>query len=134
MNVHGLAGLKAGLDYLQEEGMDNIRRELRLARRFYEMVHEIPRVTVYGDFTRELRAPIVSLNIADLPSALVSDMLSVQYDICTRPGGHCAPLMHRHFGTEKQGMVRFSFSHFNTPSEIERAAWAVRKIAAEEAG
>ena len=135
MNVHGLAGLKSGLDYLQEEGMDNIRRrELRLARRFYEMVHEIPGVTVYGDFTRELRAPIVSLNIADLPSALVSDMLSVQYDICTRPGGHCAPLMHRHFGTEKQGMVRFSFSHFNTPSEIERAAWAVRKIAAEEAG
>ena len=134
MNVHGLAGLRAGLLYLRETGLEAIRQqELALMRRFYELVRDVPRVNVYGDFSQAERAPIVSLNIGTVPSGTIADRLSTQYGICTRPGGHCAPLMHRHFGTEQQGMVRFSFSSFNTMAEIERAAAAVRQLAAEEA-
>ncbi len=131
LNVHALAGLRAGLRYIQSVGLDNLRQsELGLARRFYEMVRNLVGVRIYGNFMTELRIPIVSLNIQDNPSGLVSDMLSVEYDICTRPGGHSAPLMHKHFGTERQGMVRFSFSYFNTMQEVERAVVAVRHMAA----
>ena len=42
--------------------------------------------------------------------------------------------MHTHFGTEKQGMVRFSFSCFNTTEEVEKAVGAMRDIAAENRG
>ena len=42
--------------------------------------------------------------------------------------------MHTHFGTEKQGMVRFSFSCFNTTEEVEKAVRAMQDIAAENRG
>lgn len=58
--------------------------------------------------------PIVSLNVGELDSGEVSDMLSQAFGIATRPGAHCAPLMHRALGTEQRGVVRFSFGWFNT--------------------
>lgn len=75
--------------------------------------------------------PIVSLNIGSLDSAEVSEWLSEEYGIETRPGAHCAPLMHAHFGTQSQGMVRFSFSYFNTEEEVDAAAGAVAQIAGQ---
>ena len=45
-----------------------------------------------------------------------------------RSGGHCAPLMHEHFGTKEQGMVRFSFSHFNTIKEIDFCIESLKNI------
>ena len=62
-----------------------------------------------GDFGSANRCAIVSLNIRDYDSGEVSDVLSEEYGIATRPGAHCAPLMHRALGTVEQGAVRFSF-------------------------
>mgnify|MGYP002235483281 CR=1 FL=1 len=50
------------------------------------------------------------------------------YGISTRPGAHCAPLMHEAFGTVEQGAVRFSFSHYNTEEEVETAIQAIREL------
>ena len=96
---------------------------------FYEGVRDIPGVTVYGDFSVKERAPIVSLNIGDFDSAEVSDELLTEYGIATRAGGHCAPLMHEALGNVEQGAVRFSFSHFNTKEEVEKAISAIRELA-----
>ena len=79
------------------------------------------------------RAPIVSLNIGDLDSSVVGDLLMQEYGIAVRTGAHCAPLMHRRFGTEKQGAVRLSFSWFNSEEEVRKAAAAVLEIAADTA-
>ena len=87
---------------------------------------QIPGVRVYGDFTSDERAAIVALNIGDYDSSEVSDELAVTYGISTRPGAHCAPLMHEALGTREQGAVRFSFSHFNTVQEVDLAAAALR--------
>ena len=95
-------------------------------------VKDIPGVKIYGDFETEERCPIVTLNIGDYDSAEVSDELLMTYDISTRPGGHCAPLMHEALGTVEQGSVRFSFSHFNTEEEIQTAIRAVEELAKEE--
>ena len=65
-------------------------------------------------------------------SGEVSDALSEQYGIATRPGAHCAPLMHQALGTVEQGAVRFSFSHCNTMDEINIAVSALRELALEE--
>lgn len=130
LNGHGIAGLGAALSWIEKTGMDRIRqRELSLMRRFYNGVFRIPGVTVYGDLETEKRAPIVSLNILDYDSSEVSDELSTVYGIVTRPGAHCAPLMHRALGTVEQGAVRFSFSFFNTEEEVDLAADAVRELA-----
>lgn len=132
LNAHGLAGLSAALDFLQEETLERIRqKELEFMWHFYNKVKEIPQVVVYGDFSKKLRCPIVSLNIGQMSSAEVSDLLAGEFGIATRPGGHCAPLMHENFGTKEQGAVRFSFSFFNTGEEVEIACNAVREIAKE---
>ena len=133
LNAHGLAGLNAGVRWLLETGIDTLRqKELDLMWAFYEGVREIPEITVYGDFSAQERCPIVSLNVRDYDSSQVSDALFSQYGIATRPGAHCAPLMHDALGTGSRGGVRFSFSHYNTMEEIKIAIAALREIAREE--
>ena len=133
LNAHSLAGLNAGVRWLLETGIDTLRRkELDLMWAFYEGVREIPEITVYGDFSARERCPIVSLNVRDYDSSQVSDALFSQYGIATRPGAHCAPLMHDALGTGSRGGVRFSFSHYNTMEEIKIAIAALREIAREE--
>ena len=132
LNGHGIAGLNAAMEYLEEKGIDWIRKkELAYMRQFYKGISMIPQVTVYGDFEAKERCPIVSFNIGDYDSSDVSDELYVTYHIATRPGAHCAPLMHKALGTESQGAVRFSFSHYNTEEEVDLAIQAVRALAAE---
>ena len=133
LNGHGVAGLGAAVRYLQETGVSAIRaKEQELMWMFYTQVREIPGIRVYGDFSSRNRCAIVSLNIWDYDSGEVSGALFEQYGIATRPGAHCAPLMHKALGTVEQGAVRFSFSHYNTIEEIEIAAAALRELAMEE--
>lgn len=72
------------------------------------------------------------MNVRDYDSSEVSDALFLHYGIATRPGAHCAPLMHQALGTMEQGAVRFSFSHYNTMEEIKIAVSALRELATEE--
>ena len=130
LNGHALAGLNAALDYLKEEGIDNIqKREEELMFRFYNGIKDIKDIKIFGNFENK-RAAIVTFNVGDIDSAAFSDELSFAYDISTRAGAHCAPLMHKAMNTVEQGAVRFSFSHYNTEEEIDTAIKAVKEIAA----
>ena len=130
LNGHAIAGLNAALDYLKEEGIENIqKREEELMFRFYNGIKDIKDIKIYGNFENK-RAAIVAFNIGDIDSSAFSDELSFAYDISTRPGAHCAPLMHKAMNTVEQGAVRFSFSHYNTEEEIDIAINAVKEIAA----
>lgn len=130
LNGHGISGLNAGLDYILSTGVKNIHaKEISLARRFVNGISDISDLKLYGDIDAPLRTPIISLNIGNMSSASVSDILWEDYEICVRAGAHCAPLMHKTFGTEKQGAVRFSFSCFNTEAEIDTAIQAMHEIA-----
>ena len=130
LNAHGIAGLCAAVHYIQETGMDVIRRkEQELMWEFYDRVRKIEGIKIYGDFASKERCPIVSLNIKDYDSGDVSDALFTDYGIATRPGAHCAPLMHQALGTVEQGAVRFSFSHFNSQEEVKQAVDALRELA-----
>lgn len=133
LNAHGLAGLRAAVGYLQEIGIDNIRKkEQELMWYFYENIKEIPGVKIYGDFSGKERCAIVTLNLWEYDSSEVSDALFMNYGISTRPGAHCAPLMHEALGTVEQGAVRFSFSHYNTREEVDKVIAALKELAAEE--
>ena len=132
LNAHGIAGLEAGVSYVLGKGVESIHGEtLALANAFESALRDIAGVKVYGGHAGVGRTGVVAINIADCDSSLVADMLSVGFDICTRPGAHCAPLMHEALGTEAQGAVRFSFSHFNTLDEVDAGIAAVRQIARE---
>lgn len=130
LNGHGIAGLGAGVEWLLETGIDKIHaREVELAKRFYDGVKDIPGVKIYGDFSSWNRTAVVTLNLGDYDSGEVSDALWEDYEIATRPGAHCAPLMHMALGTVEQGAVRFSFSWFNTEEEVDTAINAMKELA-----
>ncbi len=128
LNGHGIAGLLAGVQYVKEQGKAIHQKSDELARLFYSKTKEIPGVVFYGDMEAALRTPVVSLNLEGYSSAELTAILDEDYDIATRGGVHCAPLLHRCFGTEKRGAVRFSFSHYNTVDEVEFAVEALRKL------
>lgn len=131
LNGHGIAGLSAGLDFIEAQGgVEAIAaHERALAKRFLAGVREIPGIALYGAFDQPVHSAIVSLNVGDIDSAEISDALMQGWGIATRPGAHCAPLMHRALGTERQGVVRFSFGYFNTNEEVDTAIDALRDLA-----
>lgn len=131
LNGHGIAGLSAGLDFIEAQGgVEAIAaHERALADRFLAGVREIPGIKLYGAFGQPTRSAIVSLNVGDIDSAEISDALMQGWGIAMRPGAHCAPLMHRALGTERQGVVRFSFGYFNTDEEVDTAIDALRDLA-----
>ncbi len=131
LNGHGIAGLHAAVEFLKRTGLEQIRKKERsLLQRFYEGIKELPDIKIYGDFSSFDRCAILALNISDYDSSEVADELAQDYGICTRPGAHCAPLMHESLGTVSQGAVRFSFSYFNTEEEIDAAIKALREMTA----
>ena len=133
-NAHGLAGLAAGVAFIEEQGGAAVvgAREHELAWRLYRGVCGVPGVRVYGgwDVAPERCGSVVALNVGALDSAEVADALEAGWGVACRAGAHCAPLMHRALGTERQGIVRLSTSWFTTEDEVDAAAAAVREIAA----
>lgn len=92
LNGHGIAGLGATIQFIEQVGVGTIQaHETMLTRRFYEGARSIEGVAIYGDFSAPCRAPIVSLNLGDLPSGEVGDALAEDYGIAVRAGAHCAP-------------------------------------------
>ena len=131
LNGHGIAGLHAAVEFLKETGLNRIRqKEKSLLQRFYEGIKDLPGLKIYGDFSSFDRCAILSLNIGGYDSSEVADELAQDYGISTRPGAHCAPLMHEALGTVSQGAVRFSFSYFNTEEEIDAAIQALQEMTA----
>ena len=133
LNSHGIAALSAGIHYVNEMGTERLLATAsKLARRFYNEVAGLDGITFLGDCEADARMPIVTLNVGSLPSSDVADILAEEYDIAVRAGAHCAPLLHKAFGTVEFGAVRFSFSHFNTIDEVTLAIESIRRLSAKE--
>lgn len=127
-NAHGIAGLLAGVHYIQATGLSAIHSKADgLARLFAHSLADTPGVTLYGDLDAPLRTPVISLTIEGYDSAEVASLLYEKYDIAVRAGAHCAPLIHE--ALSLSGSVRFSFSHFNTEEETQVAVDAIRTLA-----
>lgn len=141
LNHHGIAGLGAGVDWILEQGVENLHaHDLGLVRRFVAGCRGIDGCTVYGDFPEDLgllgeaadHGPVVSINLDGWESSELADALGQDYDIAVRAGAHCAPRMHEALGTRDTGAVRFSFGPFTTEEDIDAALAALAELAAPE--
>ena len=128
-NVAGIAGLRAGVAYIRDHWQQLRQKQADLNARFLQGLRSIPGLVIYGDFSRP-RVPVFAVNFSGAESAVVSDILWETYGIATRPGFHCAPLLHESLGTKQQGAVRFSLSSFTTEEDLEAALVALKKISA----
>lgn len=127
LNVHGLAGLAAGVAFLQEVGVETVHKHLvALTDLCKEELHLCEGVQIVGGNNSFDRCGIVALQAQGIDSSALADMLAQDFDICTRAGAHCAPLMHKSLGTQEYGVVRLSFSYFNTEEEARQTIRALR--------
>jgi len=130
-NVMGIAGLRAGLKWVEKRGLDALEKhEMALARRLRDGLGRIEGVTLYCQDDLTDHIAVLAFNVDGLDSPNVSTMLDVDHDIACRAGLHCAPLVHESLGTaEIDGAVRFGMGPFNTVGEIDAAVGAVAEIA-----
>ncbi|WP_307403620.1 aminotransferase class V-fold PLP-dependent enzyme [Desulfofundulus luciae] len=129
LNTVGLAGLGAGVKFIRWEGMERIRRhEQDLTRQFLEGLKKIEGIRVYGPRDATCQAPVVSFAVKNRPAGDIGTILDQKYNIACRAGLHCAPDAHRTLGTFEQKLVRFSFSYFNRPDEVDYALKCLLEI------
>ena len=130
MNIPGIAGLLAGISYIEDVGIEEIARiEARLESRLASGLSGIDGLTVHGADGSRTRTAVLAMNFARIDNAGAAQILSSEYGIESRPGLHCSPLGHGTLGTLPGGALRISPGCFNTLREMDYALDALNSIA-----
>jgi cysteine desulfurase family protein len=128
-NGIGIAGLLAGVQFVLEKGVEQIRQnEMTLIEKLIIGLKKIPQVKLYGPERQEDRIATLSFNFLHLSPSNGALRLEKEFGILCRPGLHCAPAAHHAIGTFPEGTIRFALSVFNTEADIETAIQAVSLI------
>jgi cysteine desulfurase family protein len=130
LNTPGIAGLVAGIRYIERRGIDDIRsHDLELVRRIMEALADHAKLRFYGPPPSAERVPVIAFNVEGQTPDEVAGILDASFNIGVRAGLHCAPGAHREMGTFPLGSVRASPGPFTQPGEIDRLVEAIRSIA-----
>jgi selenocysteine lyase/cysteine desulfurase len=129
-NIPGIAALGAGVHYILEQGIDNIRNhEMELVEFLLDGLTAIPEIKVLGSKELPKRVGIVSCVFPPHKSPdEVAGLLDRKYEIITRSGLHCAPLAHKTAGSYKTGALRLSMGLFNKKRDVEEVLTALKEI------
>lgn len=129
LNTPGIAGLKAGIEFILRTGIKNIRaHEIRLNEILINKLLDNKNILLYGPKNAEKISSPLSFNIKNLDCSEVGFILDEIYDIYVRVGLHCAPLTHKLIGTFPHGTVRISVGYFNKEEEIDAIVKAINEI------
>lgn len=129
VNVPGIMGISAGLDYVARIGTAKIySHELELCRYLYSQLYKLSDVILYTPMPEAGKyAPLISFNIKGKPSGETAEYLNSR-GIAVRGGLHCAPSAHRQLGTLENGTVRVSAASFNTFNEMKVLVNALKNM------
>jgi cysteine desulfurase/selenocysteine lyase len=131
-NAVGLAGLEAGIRWVLQQGVDEIRaREAMLTQQLIDGLRAIPNVTVYGTLDAACQTATVAFNVTGMEPSEVGLRLDDEHGVLCRVGLHCSPATHKTLGTFPAGTVRFGLSAFNTAEDVDAAIEAVHQLAKE---
>ncbi len=126
LSFPAIYSLLEGIRYLSAHEKQISAKLKELAEYFLAGLKKLP---VYQIYSTANESGIVAFAHENLQSEFIASLLSSKYDIAVRGGLHCAPFMHEALGTQDGGLVRVSFSHFNTKTEIDELLLALKKIA-----
>jgi cysteine desulfurase/selenocysteine lyase len=131
LNTLGVAGLHAGVKWIEKQGLENIHNhEMRLTTMLRDGLEDVRGVTLYCQDDLTDHISIFLFNVDGFEALNTGTILDVDYNIACRTGLHCAPLVHEQIGTaEIHGAVRFGVGPFNTEEHIQTAIQAVKEIA-----
>ena len=130
LNTPGIAGLLAGLNFIELVGRQTIgEQEQKMTALLIEGLKEIKGLTMYGPKDVKRQTAVVAFNIVDIDCGELSYALDSECEIVIRSGLHCAPLAHQTIGTLEQGACRISPGYFTTEEEILQVIKAIHSIA-----
>lgn len=120
-NAMALAGLEAGVRWVQDTGVDRIlAHERELTARFLDGLRKRSDVHLYGGDDLTKRLGVASVRFLGRAPRDVGGWLA-ERGVVTRTGFHCAPLAHQTIGSHPHGgTVRFSFGWPNTAKDVDR--------------
>ena len=129
VNVAGLAGLGAGVNFLRQKGTQNIlQQERELTAYALNVLSQLKSIEIYGSKNHDMQVGVISFNISGMRPEEVGYLLDEEYGIMVRVGLHCSPLTHKTIGTADRGTLRFGLGLFNTIEEIDYAGYALQQI------
>jgi cysteine desulfurase/selenocysteine lyase len=127
-NLVGIAGLGAGLKWIQGRGIDEIRDHMKkLTRSLVDGLSSLPNVKIYGILDPERSVAIVSFTVAGMRVSQIGLRLDEEFGVLSRVGLHCAPAAHKTIGSFPEGTVRLAPGVFTTVSDIQEAIRAISK-------
>ncbi len=125
-NVSGILGLYSGLKFVNKHQNKINKKITTLTKYLLKEMNKIKNVEI---FNHSEKSGVVSFTVKNMDSNTVSNILDEKFNITTRSGLHCAPLVHKYFKTIKNGMTRVSLSYFNSKKDIKKFIEALKKIA-----
>jgi cysteine desulfurase family protein len=129
LNVHGFAGLGAGVEFLLKRGVEQVmRHDQRLLDIFLHELSGNARVHIYGTGDCRRQTGVLSLNLQGKSPSTVGELLEKRHGILTRIGLHCAPQAHKTIGTFPDGTVRFSWGIFTEEKDLLHVIKAIKQI------
>ncbi len=128
INAPGIAGLSAGLDYINQQQGHLREHEKILCQHIIEGLRAIPKVRVLGPESPGDRTNVVPFVVEDLDCHEVAQLLEMTHGIQVRAGIQCAPYVHHAIGASS-GTVRASVGPFNTIQEVEVLLIAIQQLA-----
>jgi cysteine desulfurase/selenocysteine lyase len=129
-NSMGIAGLGAGVRWVQSIGIESIQgREAELNEQLLSGLRNIPGITVYGPKDPDQRTAVVSCRVAGQTVSEVGLRLDDEFGILSRVGLHCAPSAHKTIGTFPEGTIRLAPGIFTSPDDIRTVNAALEKVA-----
>lgn len=131
MNLPGIIGLNAGLNWLKDITMEKIKEhELGLTKYFIDGITSLDdeNIQIAGKKDISGRMGVVAVFIKNKEMAQIAYELDEKYGIMTRVGLHCAPSAHKTLGTYPKGTIRFSFGWWNTKEDIDVAIDALANL------
>jgi len=129
LNTPGIAGLAAGIRFIESYGLANIRtKKYSLVKRLTDALSDIEGVKLYNPYEMDANCGIVAFNIEGIDSAELSSILDRDFSIAARGGLHCAPFAHKTLGTLNSGILRISPGCFNTTQDMDEIADAVKTV------
>ncbi len=131
MNSTGISALEEGIKFIQDTGLESIRKhEITLRRILWDKLTDIPGIKLYGPSDINCSTGIVSFTAGGIDCGEMGYILENYYNILCRTGLHCAPFAHRAIGSFPAGTVRLSPGFFTTEEDVLYVAEAIKEVCA----
>lgn len=129
LNTPGIAGLLAGVEFVLDTGVEEIRKkEWELTQYTLQKFEDLQGIEVYGPPREIERVAVIAFNMLGMDASEVAYILDQEYGIAVRSGFHCTPLGHETAGTSEIGAIRISYGYYNTREQVDQLIMALRDI------